>query len=270
MPISDHSEDHDSSRESPHVTPWQIQRPELRRFVSGIRRVSFSRRTQDSHLPDLGLVAAFHIRGATRLEAQQTAPSAALTGLYDRLRRHEHGEGSQVLIVNFTDIGAAALLRLPADEARNTTVDFRAMSRRFASCWDMPAQLAELPDDKRRQRLVERWLMGLFQDANPDALIERAAIIIKSRKGRVRIDQLAKGLGLSESAFTRRFRAVVGVPPKRYAAIVRIQNVLRIARGEHVLTRVALEAGYFDQAHFIHEFRAVTGQAPGDLLKSED
>jgi AraC-like DNA-binding protein len=69
---------------------------------------------------------------------------------------------------------------------------------------------------------------------------------------------------MSAKRFIERFKAQVGVSLKRYCRIRRFQHALaRAHRGQPVdRPQVALECGYYDQAHFIHEFRAFSGLTP--------
>lgn len=70
--------------------------------------------------------------------------------------------------------------------------------------------------------------------------------------------------GLSASTLQRRFRAAVGLSPKQFGRIRRLQRVLLSATGDGVdWAQVAARHGYFDQAHLIHDFRALTGLTPG-------
>lgn len=71
-------------------------------------------------------------------------------------------------------------------------------------------------------------------------------------------------LGFSASTFQRRFRAAVGLSPKQFARVRRLQRVLPDAAGDDVEWALLAGAhGYADQAHLIHEFRALTGVTPG-------
>jgi AraC-like DNA-binding protein len=72
---------------------------------------------------------------------------------------------------------------------------------------------------------------------------------------------------LSQSALERRFRKVVGLSPKKFAALVRLRHAVRLRAGGADFTAVAHGAGYFDQAHFINDFRRVTGSAPDAFFR---
>ena len=79
-----------------------------------------------------------------------------------------------------------------------------------------------------------------------------------------RIAAVADSTGLSAKRFIERFKASVGMAPKQYCRILRFQRALRHAEaGRRVdWTRIALDCGYFDQAHFIHDFRSFAGITP--------
>jgi AraC-like DNA-binding protein len=75
-------------------------------------------------------------------------------------------------------------------------------------------------------------------------------------------------IGLSAKRFIERFKNEVGLTPKRYCRILRFQQAVRRAhRCPHVdWSQVAVDCGYFDQAHFIHDFRAFAGLTPTAYL----
>jgi AraC-like DNA-binding protein len=71
-------------------------------------------------------------------------------------------------------------------------------------------------------------------------------------------------VGYSPKGFIRRFKADVGVSPKRFCRLLRFQRALAAAHVGRAFNwgELALGCGYFDQAHFIHEFRAFSGVTP--------
>jgi AraC-like DNA-binding protein len=80
------------------------------------------------------------------------------------------------------------------------------------------------------------------------------------------ISAVTDAIGMSAKRFIERFKAQVGVTPKRYCRIRRFQQAVgRAHRGDRVdWAQVALDCGYFDQAHFIHDFRSFSGLTPTD------
>ncbi len=79
------------------------------------------------------------------------------------------------------------------------------------------------------------------------------------------LDELAAHAGYSKRTLQRLFREYVGVSPKWVLQRIRLHEAAeRMAEGEGDWPRLALELGYFDQAHFIKAFKAVIGRSPAD------
>jgi len=78
------------------------------------------------------------------------------------------------------------------------------------------------------------------------------------------VSQVASRLGLLPRTLRRRFSSQVGITPKRFARVHRLQRVLRAARQSRDPDWCALaaEQGYTDQAHLIHDFRDLAGITP--------
>jgi AraC-like DNA-binding protein len=79
----------------------------------------------------------------------------------------------------------------------------------------------------------------------------------------LKIVDLARQTGLSHSQFSRRFKQVLGVPPKDYLLRVRLRHARRLLETtERTVSDVALECGFYDHSHFSHAFRRLTGAGP--------
>ncbi len=243
-------------------------REALRPFIKGLLVVESTAAHPDAHLPDTGLVAAFSFRGDCWLYGGPRAPRAAITGLWDTVRTHAHSRDHAVVIVGFTPIGAAALLRQPLEEFANATTDLDAVLGDPVGVDRLNDQVAEAADHGQRFRLVEDFLVARVGDTQPDSLVAAAVALIERTQGMVRIEELVRRIGLSHSALERRFRRRVGASPRRFASLVRLRNVVRLGEAGTDLTTIAHAAGYYDQSHFIKDFKQFTGQAPGSFFGS--
>lgn len=245
---------HDSAR-----LYQQAPRAALRPFVRRFLVVEFDAPHADTHLPESSAVAAFSFRGGCRADGR-VVPVSAFTGLHQVLRAHEHAQGHAVLLAKFTPVGAAAFLRPPQEEFAGATTDLADVLARPAELEALHQRLAAAPDHEWRVRLLEDFLLARIRAPAPDPLVAAAVAWLESGGGR--IEALARHVGLSQSALERRFRRVVGVSPKKFASLLRLGRALRLRAGGADLTAVAHGAGYFDQSHFIHDFRRATGSAP--------
>jgi transcriptional regulator GlxA family with amidase domain len=89
------------------------------------------------------------------------------------------------------------------------------------------------------------------------------------RGGKARPEVVARMVGLSRRQLARLFRERVGIAPKSLGRLGRFQRVLRALESQAggPLARVALAAGYFDQAHMTRDFRLIAGVTPGGYVR---
>jgi AraC-like DNA-binding protein len=83
------------------------------------------------------------------------------------------------------------------------------------------------------------------------------------------VTEVATALGVSERNLRRVFRDTIGVGPKTFARLERFRRALNAARVREAPSwaTIALDAGYYDQAHLIADFRAIAGVTPQALLR---
>ena len=131
-------------------------------------------------------------------------------------------------------------------------------------------------DDSGRLALIERHLLGRLQQAAAGggaspagALVGAALDAIDLSGGALRIATLADGLGVSRQHLAAQFRARVGLTPKMYARICRFRRATGALTPSAATdwARLALDCGYFDQSHLIHDFQEFSGSAPEDFLR---
>ena len=130
--------------------------------------------------------------------------------------------------------------------------------------------IAIAPTMSRRIAIIEDLLKNcLALTQREDILVDRALELIQLHAGTLRIAELASAVGASTRQLNRRFESAVGVTPKQFSRVSRFVhalNELRLHRNTP-LTEVALNCGYFDQAHFNHEFRQLAGFQPTELFR---
>jgi AraC-like DNA-binding protein len=133
---------------------------------------------------------------------------------------------------------------------------------------DIAEQLAGADSNQACIDMIQCFLLKMMrQQAKPDLLIQEAVRNIRHAGGNLRIKELLQELHISQDAFEKRFRKTTGASPKQFASIVRLRGLIGRADTSS-LTDLAYEAGYFDQAHFIKDFKSFTGKTPGEFYRS--
>jgi AraC-like DNA-binding protein len=167
--------------------------------------------------------------------------------------------------VTFAPGSAAAALPVSAHElaGRDAALDdlwsggARALVQRLAECRDFEG----------RRALLEREIHARVGPMDQEV---RAAVHRLAADPALSIARLAGGTA-GARRLERKFRAHVGIPPKRLARIFRMQHALRAWREGHAtrLADLAARAGYADQAHLAREFVALLGASPGSRAAHE-
>lgn len=167
-----------------------------------------------------------------------------------------------VLGVYFRAGGARALLPLPADELHNLRVPLRGIYGRATE--ELRYQLVNAPSHQARFTLLERFLVERMQRSIP--LHRSVAYALRSFEDRrdVIVNDLLCETGLSRRYFSRVFSEQVGLTPKLFQRVRRFQRIIELCSTatEIEWAQVALNAGYYDQAHFIHDVREFCAVTP--------
>ena len=114
-------------------------------------------------------------------------------------------------------------------------------------------------------------LAGLESRAPQLPVIGAIVAHVLERHGQVSVDEMAHHANLSRRQLERRFGEAVGVPPKMFAEISRFAHVVGLLHEQREANWQDLThaCGFFDQAHFIREFRRFAGEAPGSYFHRE-
>lgn len=196
-------------------------------------------------------------------ERYQTLSGSVVAGARSEFMIIDTECQQSVMGVNFKPGGAFPFLGLPADELHNT-------DRAFDDVWGSSSlrlreRLLEGRTPEEKFRLLEEALLARLKGARSTHPAVAYALRQLDTVPHLRsLAEVTEGTGLSQRRFIELFRQQVGMPPKLYYRIRRFQESLRrIERGGGVeWADLALCCGYYDQSHFIRDFRAFSGLNP--------
>jgi AraC-like DNA-binding protein len=176
-------------------------------------------------------------------------------------------EVARAIVVPFKPGWSAALLGVAANVLTDRIVPLADIWGRAGEdlCDDLLAT-RRLPD--ALDRLARAFALRARRTLEPaSARLARQAVRLLEADA-VKVQSVAERLGVTTRHLRRAFTESVGVGPKEFARTVRLQRAVRTAAAtSNDWARVAAEAGYYDQAHLIAEFRELVGLTPGAYAK---
>ena len=173
-----------------------------------------------------------------------------------------------VIAVHFRPGGGFPFVGVPTSELHNDSVTLDAVWGRAAA--SIRDRLWEAGSPAQRFRILEHALLARVRGSfERHPAVSYALDAFDRSQGRRRISDVVQRIGLSPRRFIEVFQSEVGLSPKAFCRIRRFNEALkRIDKVPDVdWADVALSCGYFDQAHFNHDFRAFAGLSPSMYLR---
>jgi AraC-like DNA-binding protein len=214
--------------------------------------------------PTTGLVIGFQYKGQLSSINNNTLNklnSAGITGIADSYKIFKNSANIGTILVYFTEIGFTHFSSNPANELFNLSLSLDDIFDKNEIS-EVEEKLIIATTDKQRIKIVEQFLVSQLKDIRADQLIVEAVKLIYQSKGAIRVKELNEKLFISQSPFEKRFRKIVGTTPKKFTSIIRFNSVLDNLNETKSLTEICYENNFFDQAHFIKDFKHFTGQTP--------
>jgi AraC-like DNA-binding protein len=172
-------------------------------------------------------------------------------------------EQDSVIGIHFKPGGAFPFFKLPANELQNQHVSLEDL-------WGPEARivrerLLEASTPEIKFQVLEECLLA--QTAKPMArhrAVNQALALFRNIHTAPAMADVSGQIGLSSRRFIQLFSSEVGLTPKLFCRVRRFQQVLQTLRNgtEFDWAEIAAECGYYDQAHFIHDFKAFSGINP--------
>lgn len=178
-------------------------------------------------------------------------------------------KGSGCIAVCFYPGMAARFLKVPIGELANTNTRLSELWN--ISAGDLEDRLAKCNCPLMRVNILQTFLIDLLAGSKSDPVVAQILQYIQLADGRISVEQLSNYSGFSQRQLARKFQYDVGISPKEYLRFAKFHSSLKnlIDYPYSSLTEIAIKSGYYDQAHFIRDYKEFTGYTPGKLLQSD-
>ena len=194
-------------------------------------------------------------------------PGALFCGPHSNFFVIDTAQEDSVVGVHFKPGGAFPFFKMPAGELHNLHVSLQDLWGQQAGLLRERLLEAQTPE-KKFQVLEECLLEQAFKPLERHRAVDCALGLFRNIHTAPAISELADHIGISSRRFIQLFSNEVGLTPKLFARVRRFQQVLRqIGSGANFSwAEMAADCGYFDQAHFIHDFKEFSGINPTTYL----
>lgn len=197
------------------------------------------------------------------LDRSETYGQAVLSGARSEPFVIDMLQQERVFGIQFSPGGSFPFFRMPSSEVVNSDVSLdyvwssgaAAMRERLLGAKSIPAMFAAAENALRQQ---------LARPLELHPAVHFAARRFSANPHTTSVASVLDAVGLSHRRFSQLFNDQIGLTPKGFCRVRRFQRVLQnIYAGRNVeWTRIALDCGYYDQAHFIHDFQSFSGFTP--------
>ncbi len=200
------------------------------------------------------------------LQSKVTCRRAWISGMHQGYFHANADKDSSLFAIKFKAGGSYPFLHLPLLELNNLFVEADLILGNHVISLREQLLHTENPDDMFL--FVENFLMERFSPTSPQqAIANFAATKMTSPLGSTTLKSIATEVGYSQKQLIQLFKKYVGLSPKQYQRLQRFNTTLQqIHQQTYPTSQMNFDFGYYDQAHFINEFKHFSGYSPKAYL----
>ncbi|MBA4849214.1 helix-turn-helix domain-containing protein [Emticicia sp. BO119] len=215
------------------------------------------------------LGTAYHRKSLEEGGTNNSVARPVVIGQMKKMVALELFNNNYVLGIRFTPTGFSAFSHIPANELNDLQVPVNQV---FAVKDNLiEERVREASTIYEKIGVILDFLYRNLRKIPSNDLINKALGEITSRNGDIKINMLADKFGISDKTLESKFKLSVGLTPKEYAKICRLNSfLLKFKQNSQLsLTHLSFETNYYDQSHFIKEFKSFAYFTPKNLLKDK-
>ncbi len=256
-------------------TPAAVLAPHIRSFWT--LEMDEVPQKQELILPDGCMELIFHYGDAycTNIrDINEPQPYNIVIGQIEKAIELKPTGRTGIISARFHPWGFYTLTGIPADKLRN---NYLPASDVFGNAVEELAQQLSIAAHEDKVLLLTDFLTHRLAIRKEDYYKKETTYIqalqeLEKENGNIPVAEMAERCNVSVRQFSRTISKLIGLPPKHYARILRLHAFLNNYNTDRSqsLTNALYAAGYYDQAHFIKEFRDISSYAPSEFFKGNN
>ena len=171
-----------------------------------------------------------------------------------------------IFSVRFYPNGFLPFATIPIKKMANRAV---SLEKRFGKDGqEIEQRILKANSTPERIKLIETFLLNRLADTETiDRIVKSTVDTILTANGQLSVDELSEQININRRQLERKFSSAIGLSPKQLSKTIRLQATLKMLLTKKFtsLTALAYENEYYDQAHFIKDFKYMTGFTPKEL-----
>lgn len=200
--------------------------------------------------------------------SRKKQPRSILSGLSDTFSDVSTNGETGVVFVSFYPTGACHFFSFPLSEIENQSLNMHDVLG--SEIKQVEETLYLTKSNKERISVIENFLLKRYSPIllHDNMLIKKGIEIIKHSKGQITAASLSESLSITSKTLERKFSQYLGKTTKQIIKLIHFQEVLHdLSTNKNItLTECAYKNGYFDQSHFIHDFKTYSGYTPREFI----
>lgn len=168
-----------------------------------------------------------------------------------------------LIAARFHPEGLLPFISIPVSQLENKAVPLADLFGENGK--ELEQNILHATENTQRIKLIEAFLVPFLSNQETiDTIARNCVEVIFQSQGQLKVTELADKMNLNRRNMERKFTSAIGMSPKQLSKVVRLQATLKMMGQQKFksLTSLAYENGYFDQAHFIKDFKEFTGMSP--------
>lgn len=192
-------------------------------------------------------------------------PRSCVFGQLTQLLEIEPTGITGIFSVRFHHEGFLPFATMPIKEMDNKAIPLEKLFGSDGTA--LEKNILETESTEEKINIVEAFLLNRLNTETFDKIVQSTVETILTANGQMSVMELSKHININRRQLERKFSSAIGLSPKQLSKTIRLQSVLKLLLNKEFtsLTTLAHDADYYDQAHFIKDFKEFTGLTPKEF-----